>query len=111
MHNITISTPSAANKVIHERLVDLKTMEMSIILKTTSKRKKPKLTCQTSPIALNLNQYKQLCSNINPSSSTSSLYERDYSNIEQYNERLTEDATEVAELNIENQDPDFRPTL
>ena len=55
-----------------------------------------------------INQYKQLCSNISPASSTSSLYERDYSDIEQYDEESTDDETEIAELNFESQDPDFR---
>ena len=54
-----------------------------------------------------INQYKQLCSNISPASSTSSLKERDYSDIEQYDEELTDDETEKPELNLENQDPDF----
>ena len=49
-----------------------------------------------------INQYKQLCSSISPASSTSSLNEHDYSDIEQYEE------TEMAEVNIEIQDPDFR---
>ena len=55
-----------------------------------------------------INQYKQLCSSISPASSTSSLNERDYSDIEQYNEESTDDETEKAELNLESQDLDFR---
>ena len=54
-----------------------------------------------------INQYKKLCSSISPASSTSSLNERDYSDIEQYDEESTDDETEIAELNLENQDPDF----
>ena len=55
-----------------------------------------------------INQYKQLCSSISPASSTSSLNEHDYSDIEQYDEESTDDGTEIAELNFESQDPDFR---
>ena len=55
-----------------------------------------------------ISQYKQLCSIISPASSTSSLNERDYSDIEQYDEESTDEETEIAELNFENQDPDFR---
>ena len=55
-----------------------------------------------------INQYKQLCSSISPASSTSDLNERDYSDIEQYDEESTDDETEIAELNLESQDPDFR---
>ena len=55
-----------------------------------------------------INQYKQLCSSISPASSTSSLNERDYSDIEQYDEESTDDEIEIAELNLESQDPDFR---
>ena len=54
------------------------------------------------------NQYKQLCSGISPASSFSSLNVRDYSDIEQYDEESTDEVPEIAELNIENQDPDFR---
>ena len=54
-----------------------------------------------------INQYKQLCSSISPASSTSSLNEHDYSDIEQYDEE-SNDETEIAELNFESQDPDFR---
>ena len=57
------------------------------------------------------NQYKELCSSIRPVSSTSSLNERDYSQIEQYYEESTDDQTERAELNFESQDPDFRRDL
>ena len=53
-----------------------------------------------------INQYKQLCSSISPASSTSIFNERDYSDIEHYDEKSIDD--EVAELNFENQDPDFR---
>ena len=52
-----------------------------------------------------INQYKQPCSSISPASSTSSLIERDYSDIEQYDEESTDDETELAELNFENQKP------
>ena len=55
-----------------------------------------------------INQYKQLCSSISPASSTPSLNEHDYSDIEQYDERSTDDEIELAELNFESQDPDFR---
>ena len=55
-----------------------------------------------------INQYKQFCSSINPTSSTSRLNERGYSDIEQYDEESTDDETEIAELNLENQDPDLR---
>ena len=55
-----------------------------------------------------INQYKQLCSNISPASSTSSFNERNYSDFEQYNEESTDDETETAELNFESQDSDFR---
>ena len=55
-----------------------------------------------------INQYKQLCSSISPASSTSSLNEHDYSDIEQYDEESTDDEDEIAELNLEIQDPDFR---
>ena len=54
-----------------------------------------------------INQYKQVCSSINPASSTASLNKRDSSDIEQYDKETTDDETEVAELNFENQDPDF----
>ena len=33
--------------------------------------------------------------------------ERDYSDIEQYDEQSTDDENEIAELNFESQDPDF----
>ena len=55
-----------------------------------------------------INQKKQLRSSINPASSSSSLHERDYSDIEQYDEESTDDENEIAELNVESQDPDFR---
>ena len=55
-----------------------------------------------------INQFKQLCSSISPASSTSSLNEQDYSDIEQYDEESTDDETEIAEINIEIQDSDFR---
>ena len=55
-----------------------------------------------------INQYKQLCSRLSPASSTSSLNERDYSDVEQYDEESTDDETEIAELNFESQDTDFR---
>ena len=55
-----------------------------------------------------INQYKQLCSSISPASSTSSFNERDYSDIEQYDEESTDDGNEIAELYFECQDPDFR---
>ena len=55
-----------------------------------------------------INQYKQLCSSISPASSTSSLNKHDYSDIEQYDEESTDDETEIAELNFESQDLDFR---
>ena len=54
-----------------------------------------------------INQYKQLCSSNIPASSTSNLNERDYRDIEQYDEESTNDKTEIAELNFESQDPDF----
>ena len=54
-----------------------------------------------------LSQYKQLCSSISPASSTSSLNERDYSDIELYDEESTDDETEMKELNFESQDLDF----
>ena len=55
-----------------------------------------------------MNQYRQLCSRISPSSGTYIPYERDYSDIEQYDEKSIDDETEIAELIFENQDPDFR---
>ena len=55
-----------------------------------------------------INQIKQLCSGISLAASTSSLNERDYSDSEQYDEESTQDETETAELNLENQDTDFR---
>ena len=55
-----------------------------------------------------INQYKQVCSSISPASSTSSLNEHNYSDIEQYDEESTDDETEIAELNFESQGPDFR---
>ena len=54
------------------------------------------------------NQYKQLRSSINPASSTSSLNAQDYSDIEQYDDKSTDDETEIAELNFESQETDFR---
>ena len=54
-----------------------------------------------------VNPYKQLCSSVNPASSTSSLNERHYSDIEQYDEESADDETEIAELNFGSQDPDF----
>ena len=54
------------------------------------------------------NQYKQFCSSISPSSSTSSLNERDYSDFEQCDEKRIDDETEIAELNFESQELDFR---
>ena len=54
------------------------------------------------------NQYKQLCSSISPASNTSCLSEHDYSDIEQYDEQSTDDEIELAELNLESKDPDFR---
>ena len=55
-----------------------------------------------------INQNKQLCYSVSPASSTSSLNERDYSEIEQYDGESTADETEIAELNFESEDPDFR---
>ena len=55
-----------------------------------------------------INQYQQLCSSISPASSTSSLNEHDYSDFEQYDGESTDDETEIAELNLETQDSDFR---
>ena len=55
-----------------------------------------------------INQYKQLCSSVSPATSTSSLDERNYSDIEQYEEETIDDETEIEELNFENQDTDFR---
>ena len=55
-----------------------------------------------------INQYKQLCASNSPASSTSSLNERDYTDIKEYYEKSTDDETEIAELNFESQDPDFR---
>ena len=52
-----------------------------------------------------INQGRQLCSSISPASS---LNERDYSDIEQYDEESTDDETGIAELNFESQDLDFR---
>ena len=45
---------------------------------------------------------------INPASSTSSVNIHDYSDIEQFDEESTDDETEIAELNLEIQDPNFR---
>ena len=55
-----------------------------------------------------INQYKQISSSISPASSTSSLNEHNYSDIEQYDEESTDDETEIAELNREFQDLDLR---
>ena len=55
-----------------------------------------------------INQYKQLCPSISPASSTSSLNERDYKDIEQYDEDSTDDETEIAEINFESIDSVFR---
>ena len=55
-----------------------------------------------------INQYKELCSSFSPASSTSSLNERNYSDIEHYDEESTDDETGIAELNLENQDSHFR---
>ena len=55
-----------------------------------------------------INKYKHFWSIISPVSSTSSLNESDYSDIEQYDEESTDDETETAELNLGSQDPDFR---
>ena len=49
-----------------------------------------------------INQYKQLCCSNSPASCTSSLHERDYSDIEQYDEESTDDEIELAELNLES---------
>ena len=54
------------------------------------------------------NQNKQLCFSISPASSTSSLNKRDYNDFEQYDEESTDDETQIAGLNFESQDPDFR---
>ena len=56
----------------------------------------------------NNKQYKQLRSSISPASRTSSLHEPDYSVIEQNDKETTNDETEIAELNLESQAPDFR---
>ena len=55
-------------------------------------------------------QYKQFCSSISPASSTFKFYERDYRDIEQYDEEFTDDDTETAKLNFDNQDPEFLET-
>ena len=55
-----------------------------------------------------IKQYKQLCPNISPASSCSSHNERDYSDIEAYDDESTDEESETAELNFESQDPDFR---
>ena len=55
-----------------------------------------------------INHYKQLCSSISSASSTFSLNEHEYRDIEQYDEESTDDAIEIAELNLEIQDSDFR---
>ena len=55
-----------------------------------------------------INHYKPLCYNSSPASSTSSLHERDYSDIEQYDEESTDDETEIAGLNLESQNLDVR---
>ena len=55
-----------------------------------------------------INQYKLRCSTISPATSTSSLNQRDYIDIEQYDEESTDNETNKAELNFENQDLDFR---
>ena len=53
------------------------------------------------------NQNKPLCCSIGAASSTSSLNERDYTDIEQYREETTDDETGKAEVMFENQNPDF----
>ena len=55
-----------------------------------------------------INQYKQICSNISPAASTSSLSERDYIDIEQYDEESTDEETEIPKHDFESQDFDFR---
>ena len=86
-HLITTSTLSSAYKVIRERFLDLKTRETNIMLKITSEKNEVLATTQAMTHCFKLgkttNQYKQLCSSIIPASSTCSLNERDYSNIEQ----------------------------
>ena len=54
-----------------------------------------------------MNQNKQVCCSISPASNFSSPYERESSDIEQYDEKSTDDETEIAKLNFANQDPDF----
>ena len=54
-----------------------------------------------------INQHQQLCSSISRESCTSSVHERDYSDIERYDEESTDDRTQIAEHKLENQDPDF----
>ena len=54
-----------------------------------------------------INQNRQLDSSISQASSTSSLNERDYIDIKQYDEESTDDRTEIAELNFESGEPDF----
>ena len=53
-------------------------------------------------------QYEHFCSGFSPATYTFSLNERDDSDIEQYDEESTYDETEIAELNLESHDPDFR---
>ena len=55
-----------------------------------------------------INQYKQFCSSVSPASSTFSLNERDYIDIEHYDEESTDERTEKVELKFESQNPDFR---
>ena len=55
-----------------------------------------------------INEYKQLCSSFSLASSTSGLNEQVHRGIDQCDEESTDDETEIAELNFQSQDPDFR---
>ena len=107
------STPSSANKAIEERKTrrlknDGNEHHVEDYLEDNEVLATLQALTDCFKLGKTINQYKQLCSSISPASSTSSLHERDYSDIEQYDEESTDDETEIAELNFESQDPDFR---
>ena len=104
----TTSTLSSANKATREKLSDSKTTHVEDYLEDKEILATMQDMTDCFKLGKTINQYKQLCSSNSPVSSTSSLNERDYSDIEQYDEESTDDETEIAELNFESQDPDFR---
>ena len=111
-HLITISTPSFANKVKQGRNLRLKNDRNEHHVEDYLEDNEVLATMQDMTdcfkLGKTINQYKQLCSSISPASSTPSLNVLDNSDIEQYGEESTDEEAEIAGLNIENQDPDFR---